>query len=171
MPSILVNHPFVSTKPDSADSTIVSSSEWNAPLKFDNGTNGQAAVRNSADPQGASWVHGPEVRNNQNNHSGVAPSPPLAVTTITFTSNAVAHLSVVASCLTADASAGIIQLYRDGVLRNSTNLPVNGQVVTARVDSINEVPGTHTYHLVMTSSGANITTSFAQLVTLVIGTL
>lgn len=171
MASVEVSHTFVSPKPDSTDTTIVSSSEWNALEKFGGGVNGQTPARNSADPQGASWVHGPAVSNNQNNHSGVAPSPPLAVTTITFNSNAVVMLFVVANCVTSNSSAGIVELYRDGVLRNSAPLNIAGQTITARVDSINEVPGTHTYHLVITSGGATITSSFAQLVTLVIGVL
>lgn len=169
--SVLINHPFVSMKPNSSDGSIVSSTAWNAADVISGGSAGQMLVRNPADPQGASWVHGPQITFAQANHNGAAPSPFLCTIVITFTSVAAVQLAVMASIVTADASAGTVQLYRDGVLVSQETVNAQGHFVCTRVQAINENAGTHTYALKVTSGGAVITSSTTQLTIFSVGRL
>lgn len=61
MADVLVNHAFVSLKSDGPDTTFVRPSNWNANLKFSGGLDGDALVRDSGAPDGASWQPGVPV--------------------------------------------------------------------------------------------------------------
>ena len=51
-----LKHKFVSTKPESADTTIVSKNEWNEEHAFTGGTNGQYLTRSTGASDGAAWL-------------------------------------------------------------------------------------------------------------------
>jgi microcystin-dependent protein len=61
MADVLVNHDFVSAKSDGPDTTFVRPSNWNAPLKFTGGADGDALIRDTGTPTGASWQPGVPV--------------------------------------------------------------------------------------------------------------
>ena len=52
-----VKHNKVSTLPDLPDVNNVRPSDWNADHKFSGGTDGNALVRDSTQPDGSNWVN------------------------------------------------------------------------------------------------------------------
>jgi hypothetical protein len=60
MPNVL-KHKFTSPKPQTADPTMVGSSQWNDEHVFAGGSNGQILQRDSGQTDGATWTSNPSL--------------------------------------------------------------------------------------------------------------
>lgn len=68
----VVKHKFTSAKPDSGDSTLVSSTEWNDEHAFAGGSDGQVLERDTGATDGAAWTSVPTLNGVQFPASQVA---------------------------------------------------------------------------------------------------
>ena len=168
--TVLVNHAFVSAKSDSADSTIVSASEWNADLKITGGAADQVMVREVGGPSGARWTDGPSVATGNASYTGASPSPALAAVTKVFTSNVSVTVALNITAVTSSAAA-----YTITMRRNTTSIvvkagPSTGNVACARVYAENLSAGTYTYDVILSvGGGATFTASSLDLVVTAVG--
>lgn len=158
-----VKHAFVSSKVDSSDNSLVSASEWNAPLLFSGGDNGSVALRDPTKPSGARWgqaiyVIGSVVPN----YVGPSPSPPLGAVSVTVQDHAVA---LVLPTIICTVSTGVDAVYTVTLRRNGINIgpfifAANGAHETILFSDGLAVPGTYVYDIVVSVGGAATFTAF-----------
>jgi hypothetical protein len=124
MVAVLVNHAFVSAKPDSPDGTIVSASEWNASALMTAGNQGQLVARDGGSVTGATYVDGSGVQINSGTYSGSSPSTDLAQ--LLVTNNTPANILLIATIAAVTSGGANVQgfIKRNGV----AGAGVHGQV-------------------------------------------
>ena len=169
--TVLINHPFITAKPDSSDQTLVSANEWNANLVITGGADAQALLRDSSKSTGGRWTDGPGITTNTDTYAGSSPSPALCARTIVFATNAVIFLIVGVKAITSAGGQLTVALRRDTV--NISSQPMEGGTGLFNVAAFavqSEAPGTHTYDVVLSVSGQTFTSSTVQLATLRVGT-
>lgn len=172
MVAVNIKHSFVSTKPDSPDPTVVSSSEWNAPLVVSAGATGQVLVRNGAEALGASYIDGATVQRVSDSFIGSASTTPaMSLTTVTFTSNGVVLLVPNMLVVLATGTGGTLSIQRNGV--NIVTGPINCSNVwfTPFTGFSIEVPGTYTYNILISGSTGVVTNAQTVLNVLKLGTV
>ena len=170
MPQININHPFVSTKPDSADAGVVSSSEWNAPAVVTGGATGQMIVRDSGSPTGVGSVAGPGGTGVNEQYTGASPSPAMADTILTFNTSVFCMIAVTINVVTSGGAAVTGILKEDGV--EVVSLRASGAGLTASSTFIIfRAAGTHTYTVVCTTDSGTFTALSVSIATLSIGVL
>lgn len=169
MAEVRIGHSFVSTKPDSADSSLVSANEWNADELFKNGSPGQTIIRDAGQVTGAKWVQGVSSVQTSGNAGGVVTSLPIAANPITFTTNCILLLMLYAQAITSAGQAVTLTMRRDAVTTLTPNWAGNGIGGIAIIDVRSEAPGTHTYDVVASVASGTITTVSVSLTALVIG--
>jgi hypothetical protein len=158
-----VKHAFVSSKVDSSDSSLVSASEWNAPLLFSGGSNGSVALRDPTKPSGARWgqpifVTGSVI----SNYVGPSPSPPLGAVSVSVQDHAVALVMPTIACT---VSTGVDAVYTVQFRRNGINIgafffAANGAHETILYADGLAVAGTYVYDIVVSVGGAGTFTGF-----------
>lgn len=170
MAELRINHAFVSTKPDSPDPSIISSSEWNAAEVATGGLHGQIIARDGTVASGLSTVHGAALTTASESYSGASPSAPLADTVINFTSAAQLLLLVTITATVSDSSNVTVDVRRDGL--SIGTFICNG---SGRADMVSlvrtEAAGAHTYTVVCSLGTGTFTNLTAFLHSLSIGTL
>ena len=170
MADISIKHAFVSTKPDSLDSTIVSSSEWNANEIISGGATGQLMTRNGGSPTGGSYIDGAMVQRVSDSFAGsIATTPAMSVVTVTFTSNGVVLLIPNILVVVSPGTAGVLSLQRNGSNIATGAINCIGTWFTPFTAFALEVPGTYTYNILISGSAANVTTAQTILNVLKIG--
>ena len=170
MAEVEITNTFVSAKADSADGTLVSSSEWNDKLKIGGGSSGQMFVRDTAQAHGGRWANQPTVYANQGSYSGSSPSPALAANVVVFSANAVILLLTGISVITSGAADVTATIRRDTVTLGTVVVEGStGKFKVVHFDTNNEVAGTHTYDVVLTASAGTFTSSLVSLTALVVG--
>lgn len=166
----VIKHTFVSTKPDSPDASIVSSSEWNAAHFLSGGSQGQIAMRDGASTTGFSWGNAPQATQATGTYSGASPSNPLAPNVVTFTTNANLLIFVNTIAVVSDASKATIFLRKDG--GTIAQFDVSGAGLRgSNVFTFVETPGTHTYEASASLSSGSFTSLNINIVTFSIGVL
>lgn len=169
MAEVQIGHAFTSAKADSTDTTIVSSSEWNANDIFKNGTNGQIPKRDTAESTGARWTEGTRSVQTSGNAGAVVTSLPIAANVITFTTNCKLILSIYCVCTTSAGQIVTLTLRRDTVTLASTNWLGTSVGGVAFQNVYDEVPSTHTYDIVCSVSSGTITNVIVSLTAVIIG--
>lgn len=165
MADVLINHAFVSAKPDSPDNTIVSSGEWNAPELLRGGSNGQTIVADDTSSTGGRWTDGPQTVTTTGSYTGASPSGDLASSVVSFSSTCFLQCVITAAITTSNSSAGTVTLYRDGVAVRNGGVQGTGIDQPCVFHMIAESPGTHTYSVRFTTQGgATITAGGATLI-------
>jgi hypothetical protein len=165
----LVNHAFVSAKPDSPDGTIVSSSEWNNVLLLTGGSQGQALLRDAGSVTGASWIDGPNIQVNSGTYNGSSPSPDLAQ--ILVTNNTAAYTMAFATIAAVTSGGANVNAFikRNGVA--TTNWIANGlgqhSTMLIAIGEFN--PGTVTWTVAVATIAGSFTSLTVQLMTLRLG--
>lgn len=160
---ISVKHAFVSSKVDSSDASLVSASEWNAPLLFTGGGDGSIALRDTTKASGARWgqaiyVNGSAIAN----YVGPSPAPPLGAVNVTVQDHAVALVLPTIACT---VSTGVDSVYtvtirRNGIAIGSFFFAANGAHETILYADGLAVTGTYVYDLVVSVGGAATFTAF-----------
>lgn len=79
-----VTHAFISAKSDSADTTLVSSSEWNDGHVFSGGANGQVLIYDNTQPNNIRWTEGIKKGTNTASIVSSTPTPVLNLAALTF---------------------------------------------------------------------------------------
>jgi hypothetical protein len=160
---VSIKHAFVSAKVDSSDNSLVSSSEWNAPLLFTGGDNGAVALRDPTKPSGARWGQPTYVNGSTiSNYVGPSPSPPVGAVNVTVQDHAVALIMPTIACT---VSTGVDAVYTVTIRRNGINIgafffAANGAHETILYADGLAVPGTYVYDLVVSVGGAATFTAF-----------
>jgi hypothetical protein len=156
--TVHVKHAFVSTKPDSPDSSLVSSSEWNASELFSGGVQGDTIARDSGSATGASWVSGVRAQSDSDTHTGASPSPALLdiVVTLTGAANILAIPVIVA--VTSGGSVCTLSLRENGTPLSGWTAPGNGVANNNPILLVRSA-GSYAYTVVATASGAETFTS------------
>ena len=158
-----VKHAFVSSKVDSSDASLVSSSEWNASLLFSGGTNGSVALRDPTKPSGARWGQPIFVVSSAiSNYVGPSPSPPLGGVSVSVQDHAVALVMPTIACT---VSSGIDAVYtvafrRNGIVIGTFFFAANSAHETILYADGLAVAGTYVYDIVISVGGAATFTSF-----------
>lgn len=148
----ILAHTFVNPHVDSGDATITASSEWNDGHTFAGGADGQILIRDSTQPKGARWTHGPRVSFATSSGSGGVVTAEGAQNVIVFTSPAVIVLSIAASALLSDSTAVKMSLRRDGIeVFNANFVGSDSLFHILPTFNITESAGTHTYGIVLSS--------------------
>lgn len=171
MAEVEITHGFVTAKADSADATLVSANEWNALLTVGGGVNGHIPVRDSTQTHGAKWTQGTTVQKTIGSSSpGTASTPALAQQVLTFTTNVVLifTLWVQATSSAGQAIAAVIR--RDGSNIALINGAGGGIGAVLWVDVSTELPGTHTYDVIVSVATGSLTTAQVSLTSIAIGT-
>lgn len=160
---VSVKHAFVSPKVDSSDNSLVSASEWNAPLLFTGGSDGGAALRDSTKASGARWgqpiyVNGSAIAN----YAGPSPAPPLGAVNVTVIDHAVALVMPTIACTVSTGvdSVYTVNIRRNGIVIGSYFFAANGAHETVLFSDGLAVPGTYVYDLVVSVGGAATFTGF-----------
>lgn len=170
MAEIHIKHAFVSTKPDNPDGSIVSSSEWNAPLLVTGGTHGQVLVRDGASSTGVSVVTGPSAGLGTSSYSGVSPTPPLASTSITIPTGAFIFLAVNIAAVTSGLASVTAVLRESGVdiatIRASGSGLNNGASYV-----VSRFAATYVYDVICTADSGTFTSLFVSIPSLYVGVL
>lgn len=164
------NHAFVSGKADSFDTSLVSSSEWNAPLVATNGSNGFIAMSDASSSTGEKWIQGPSVSRIPDTYSGGIASGNLSSTLISSNGNTITLLMVEAGAITADTNPIAVRLKEDGVeVAQWAVEGVTGHVRQVGTYYVAGTTGSKTYSLQITKTGGNVTSSNVCLTTLTLG--
>lgn len=172
MADISIRHAFVSTKPDSLDSTIVSSSEWNANEIISGGATGQVMTRNGGSPTGGSYIDGAMVQRVSDSFAGsIATTPPMSVITVTFTSNGVVLLIPNVLVALSSGAAGILSIQRNGSNIATGAINCIGTWFTPFTAFAVEAPGTYTYNILITGTSGAVTTAQTVLNVLKLGSV
>lgn len=168
MADVLVNHAFVSSKPDSADASIVSSSEWNAAALFANGLQGQLLARSSSSLTGAVYIDGAKISLSPGTHSGASPSPSICPLVLTFNTTTFLQITATAVAATSGGATVTIAIERNGSTVDSFVIVGTGtHGATSFV--IGEAPGTYTYTLKGTATAGTFTSLAARLIAFSVG--
>ena len=170
MAELQIKHAFVSTKPDSLNSTMVSSSEWNAPEVATGGSHGQAIVRDISQPSGLSTVQGVEATTATESYSGAPPTTPLADTVRTFTTAATILIIVNIAAVVSDSSNTTAFVKRNGVVVAQYGFPGTGFMSSYSL-VLNESPGSITLTVECSLSSGTFTSVSATIITMTIGRL
>lgn len=170
MADVLINHSFVSTKPDSPDNSLVSSSEWNANELISGGSSGQVLVRDGSSPTGGTWVDGPAAAQGNESHTGASPSPPLGDISAVATTNIKAIVSVNTACITSGGAASTVLVQENGV--DLISYKVGGAGLTGSLTFVvARTPGTYTYTAIVTADSGTFTSLNVIIAVLTIGVL
>jgi hypothetical protein len=172
MVDVHIAHPFISAKADSADPTLVSSSEWNAFLGAVNGNNGQMIIRNNTSAQGMTWADGPSIVRPSDSFSGSqVTTPALCSTPLTFASGVyVLLLPSVAVTLTA-GNAAILSIRRNAAVIATGAIRCDSTYFTPFPAYAVEVAGTYTYDILISGTSGSVTNVGAILTIFSIGKL
>lgn len=165
MASVKINHPFVSTKPDNPDPSIIDSALWNADEVLSGGSNGQIPVADNTDPNGARWTDGAQTVTTTGSYSGASPSGDLASSVVTFGSTCFLQCVITAAVTTSNGSAATVTLYRDGVATRNGGAAGTGIDQPVVFHMLAESPGSHTYSVrISTQGGATVTAGGVALI-------
>lgn len=168
---LLINHNFVSAKPDSPDSTIVSAGEWNDVLEVSGGVTGDMILRDVASATGARLVHGPAVGSVGGVYSGASPSGALAPFLVTLSTAGSVILASNVAAVTSTGAVCTASIRRNGVVIGTFSVAGTG-VLSTNVTVFAEPAGTYTYDVVLSiGGGATFTSSTVGNVGLLIGRL
>jgi hypothetical protein len=167
MADVIILPPFISTKPDSPDSSIVSSSEWNAARLISGGLQGQLMARSSGSLTGASYVDGAKINLSSASYSGASPADVTSLV-ITFTTTVQLMLVYHATAVTSGSANVLVSLKRDGAVVDTFTIDGIGHGASAPF-VIGESPSTHTYTVALTAVSGTFTSSNARLVAFSIG--
>jgi hypothetical protein len=168
MADVIITNPFVSTKPDSPDSSIVSSSEWNAAQFVSGGLQGQLFARNAGSLTGASYVDGAKINFANATYSGATPSPELCSITLTFNSTVFLMVIAALSAVTSGAANVVVAVKRDGATVDQFTIGGTG-LATSYPFVIGESPGTHIYTISIAAVSGTFTSAGVRLLTFSVG--
>lgn len=168
MVDVLVKHAFVSTKPDSSDSSMVSSSEWNAAEVFSGGTHGQLVARDGGAATGASYIARPNVTGVGGSHSGASPTAVLCTTVVVATTAVFTCITATVSTITSGGAGVTVTVYEDGVAQMTLRASGAGFSSSGTIN-LARSPGSKTYTLQATADSGTFTSFVATLVTLTVG--
>jgi hypothetical protein len=172
MVDVLITSPFVLTKPESADPTIVSTSEWNAAKLIAGGTSGQVLVRDAASGTGASWVDGPAVQRVSDAFSGSATTTPgMALAIVNCTSNAFVIVQPHAILVLAAGNAAVMSIRRNGTVIATGAIRADGAFYQPFNWVFSEAPGVYNYDLLFSGTSGAITSANAVLTAIRLGRL
>lgn len=167
-----VKHAFVSTKPDSSDASLVSSSEWNAPLLISGGISGAPLLRDTTKATGARWGQPIGVISaGISGYTGPSPSPPLGTVSISILDHTVALVMPTIACT---VSTGVDSVYTVTFRRNGVNIgafffAANGAHETIlSADGLSFAPATYVYDLVVSTSGGATFTGFSGILSVIV---
>lgn len=165
----LINHAFVSAKPDSPDGTIVSASEWNNVLLLTGGSQGQLVARDSGSVTGASWIDGANIQVNSGTYNGSSPSPDLAQIFVTNNSASYTLLFATVAAVTSGGANVNAFIKRNGVA--TTNWIANGlgQHSTMSIAIGEFSPATVSWVIAVSTIAGTFTSLAVQLMTLRLG--
>lgn len=127
-----IRHNFVSAKADSADSTLVSSSEWNDGHIIDGGINGQVLIYDNTQPNNMRWADGARGYTAIIAIPNGTTSPQPNFLTIAFTSNSpvVLNYSVYFNAFATGAASSGFATYVDGAPSIGLTFVPDGTVFT-----------------------------------------
>ena len=170
MAALNINHQHVSTKPDSADSSLVSSSEWNAPLVATSGAHNQIVVRDGGSATGLGLIDGPGAAIATESHSGAGPTPELADTVVTLTTSGFVLLFVTVRALVSDSSTVTVFVKRNGAVIDQYTVPGTGFSNCQAVLRL-ELAGSYTYTVACGLGSGTFTSVTGTITYLKLGTL
>ena len=170
MAEVLVKHRFVSAKPDSADGSMVSSSEWNDSEVFSGGEHGQILARDGGSSTGASYIARPVITDVGGSHTGASPSGALCTTVLTFTTSVYCMLTLTVNAVTSGSATVSVVLKEDGVDQMTVRAPGTG-LTASGTRALARSAGAHTYTVVATADSGTFTSFTVQLATLTIGVI
>lgn len=168
MAEVAITHPFVSTKSESPDNTIVSKNEWNDRLNMSGGLNGQLVMADSTQTHGAKWVNGPAGLNNSANYSGGNLSGALASIAVVKNTNVFLLAIVTFGGTLASGTTCTVSLYRNAVQFRTQTVQADG-IFRPLVYLFSDTTGTDNYSVVVSTAGPNVTSSTVNLDILVLG--
>jgi len=166
-----ITHAFISAKADSPDTSLVSSSEWNDNHVIGGGVNSQILTRDTSTVHGASWINAPLIQTASGTYSGGNLSAALAPITVVTNSNAILLIIVSGSATLATGTTATLSLYRDGTQTRIYTFTSDGQVRPVIAELFSEAAGSHTWSIILSTSGANYTASNVTLQIMTIGRL
>lgn len=170
MPQVNINHAFVSSKPDSPDGSLISSSEWNSPLIVTGGSHSQMLVRDATSPTGVSVVAGPLIASANDTYAGAAPTPAMGTLSLIMSTASKVILFTNMAANVSDSSNAIGYIYRDGVIFSQFAFAGVGGAI-CQVASFEEAAGSHTYHVQSNLASGTFTLIVTTLVAFAIGTI
>jgi len=172
MAELLINHAFVSAKPDSPDTSLVSSSEWNAPLVATGGQSGQIVTRDTTVAHGVSLIEGVAVTRTSDSFSGnVGTTPGMASVIITCQTRAFILVLPHVNVTVAVGNIAVMSIRRNGTVIATGNIRADALFYTPFNWLFDEVAGTYTYDLLFTGQSGNVTNVSAVLSTMKMGHL
>jgi hypothetical protein len=172
MVDVLITSPFLLTKPESPDNTIVSTSEWNAAKLITGGAPGQVLARDGASATGATWIDGTAVQRTSENFSGsIVNTAPMAPAIISCTSNAFIFVQPYVLLVLAVGSSAVMAIRRNGTSVATGQVKADGFFYQAFSYVASEVPGTYTYDVILSGTSGAITTANVVITTIRLGRL
>jgi hypothetical protein len=168
---VLIKHRFISTKPDSPDTTIASSSEWNDSAVLSAGVHGDFLVRDTTKPNGAGWVFGQRVTGASGTFAGASPSTNIAPITIVTNSPSSGLVFATVSQANGTSVSSVATLYQNGVPVASI-VCANNAVVTLVAPVSLASPGSYTFFVsIATTGNVAITSSAVNIAAMIFGTV
>jgi hypothetical protein len=168
--AVHIKHAFVSTKPDSPDTSLVSSSEWNASLVVTGGTQGQLVARDAESSTGVSYIDRPFITAAGDSHSGSSPSGGLSDRAVTVNGIAYIVLMPSATVTTSGGATSTVQLRENGVNISGASFVVSGAGITGSFQWVlSKSTGTYTYDMIVTASSGTFTAVSTILAVFAIG--
>lgn len=159
--AVNINHSFVTAKPQSTDSSLVSRNAWNLPLLLSGGQDGQPILKDSTKSTGAKWGQALTIGVGAVSYSGASPSSAQGSVPVTITDNC---LVLVIPQVQATVSAGTtytLTVRRNTVSIGSLILPTGGIHQATFTPSVESTPGTVTFDVTATVGGGATFTSFS----------
>jgi hypothetical protein len=172
MVDVLITSPFVLTKPESPDNTIVSNSEWNAAKLVGGGSPGQILARDSGSATGASWIDGLAVQRTSDVFNGSATTTPtLASTIVACATNAFVIVQPYILATLAVGTNAVLSIRRNGALVATGNIRADSAFYQPFNFVVSEAPGTYTYDVLVSGTTGAVTNCQVVLTTLRFGKL
>jgi hypothetical protein len=163
--AVNVNHAFASTKTDSADASIVSKNEWNAPEIFSGGLDGQPILKDSSKATGAKWGQAITVDIIGATYTGASPSTALFTKTVTVTDKCAVVGFIQFSATLSSGTSFTVTPRRNGTNLTPFVMTANGTVQSVQFASAEIAAGSAVFDVILTTSGGATISAFSGTIT------